>query len=204
MTVNSLEIVLLTCIFVAPGFIIDGIVNSFCPIGERKEGVHLLYCIIYSVLQCALFSWAYVLIWKLRESNFTKFIVLMCVVTLIGSCVLGVLIGLFKSKQWIGNLARKMGLNISHPIPTAWDYYFSKQEATFVIVTLIDGTMLYGYFGGDSYCSSSKEGRDIYIEKLYQYADDAGWTEKKESQGVVVNQGQIRFIEFVRKGENNE
>lgn len=43
MTVNSLEIVLLTCIFVAPGFIIDGIVNSFCPIEERKEGVYLLY-----------------------------------------------------------------------------------------------------------------------------------------------------------------
>lgn len=204
MTVDSLEIVALTCIFVAPGFIIDIIVNLFCPSGDRKESIHLITCIIYSVVQCALLSWLYVMIWVYRETDFIKFIVYMCLSTLIGSCLLGGLIGLFKSKQWLGNLARKIGLNVSHPIPTAWDYYFSRQIATYVIVTLIDGTRLYGYWGDNSYCSSSKEGRDIYIEKLYQYDEDGEWIENKESQGVVVNQGQIRFIEFVQKGEENE
>ena len=74
MTVDSLEIVVLTCIFVAPGFIIDIIVNLFCPSGDRKESIHLITCIIYSVVQCALLSWLYVMIWVYRETDFIKFI----------------------------------------------------------------------------------------------------------------------------------
>lgn len=206
MTIDSLEIIVLTCVFVAPGFIIDGVIKAFCPTTPPKEGIQLLRCIIYSVLQCALLSWCYFLIWwEFKERNLILFIILVCIITLIGALLIGTLFGILKSKQLLRILARKLKFNVNYPIPTAWDYYFSKQIGTHLIVTLIDGTTLYGYWGGDSYCSSSADGRDIYIEKLYRFNDQNGeWTENKESHGVIINQNQIEYIEFVSKGDKNE
>ncbi len=201
MTVESLETVLLTCIFIAPGFIVDGIVNAFCPNGKRNEAVYFLYCLVYSVVHCAVCSWAYILAWKLEEVHLTWFLILMCGIALVGAAILGIIIGLFKSRQWLRRLIRKLKCNISHPIPSAWDYYFSKQEPSHIIVTLIDGTKIYGYYGFKSYSSSDSDERDIYIEKTYVENDGNLWAEDSESKGIYIPQSQIQIIEFIQ-GEN--
>ena len=112
MTIDSLETVVITCIFIAPGFIVDGVVNAFCPNGKRNEAVYFLYCLIYSVVHCAICSWAYILAWKLEETHLIWFLILMCFIAVVGATVLGVIIGLFKSKQWLRKLIRKLRCNI--------------------------------------------------------------------------------------------
>lgn len=203
MTIESMETIVLTCIFIAPGFIVDGIVNAFCPNGKRNEGVYFLYCLVYSVVHCAVCSWAYILAWRLEEAHLTWFLILMCVIAAIGAAILGVIIGLFKSRQWLRRLIRKLKGNISHPIPSAWDYYFSKQESSHIIVTLIDGTKIYGYYGSKSYSSSDSDERDIYIEKTYMEDDDNLWIEDSESKGIYIPQSQIQIIEFLQ-GDNKD
>lgn len=202
MTLDSLETVFLTCIFVVPGFIVDGISNAFSPNGKRKEGIIFLYCLLYSVIACAICSWAYILVWHLRDENLIYFLLSVCSIALIGAGLLGVIIGLFKSKQWLRKIAQKLKCNVSLPIPSAWDYFFSQQEAFHVIVTLIDDTKVYGYFGSKSYSSSDCDERDIYLEKTYKQDGDNVWGEDDESAGILIHQSQIRAIEFLQGVKN--
>jgi hypothetical protein len=55
-----------------------------------------------------------------------------------------------------------IGLRPIHPVPTGWDWIFSRTGACFVLVTVTDGTVIAGYFGGDSMASSDPDRRDIY------------------------------------------
>ena len=204
MTIDSLETLLLTCIFVAPGFLIDGIVNIFSPSGKRNEGVHFLYCLLYSAIHCAVCSWAYILVWDLKESKITYFLLAMCGIALAGAITLGILIGIFKSKAWIRRFLRKCKCNVSMSIPTAWDDYFAKQIASYVIVTLQDDSKIYGYFGSDSFASSEADERDIFVEKLYRLDDNKNWTEIPGSLGVLLQASQIKTIEFLQGGQEGE
>lgn len=87
--------------------------------------------------------------------------------------------------------------------PIAWDYYFSKQKSSFIIVTLLDDTKLYGWYSADSFASSDTEERDIYVEKGYKYSDNNGWEEDKDSGGFYIPKNQIKYIEFKTGEENN-
>ena len=202
MTIDSLETALLICVFIAPGFIIDGIVNAFSPIGKRNSGVYFLYCSLYSIFHCAIYSWAYILVWEHDWPHPTVFILIMGGITIVGACILGIIVGLFKSREWLRKLANKCKFNVSSSIPTAWDYLFSIQSAVYVLITLTDGTEYYGYYGENSYTSSSSDERDIYIEKLYDFDDENGWIENKQSVGLLLNCTQIQSIEFFQKGDD--
>ncbi len=86
-----------------------------------------------------------------------------------------------------------------NPIPTGWDWIFSRAGTCFVLITLKDGTEIAGYFGGDSMASSDPDRRDIYIEKLYTVpADGSPWVEVGGSLGMQVQGDQIAYIEFKR------
>ena len=98
---------------------------------------------------------------------------------------------------FIDRLLFKLKIKTIHSTPTAWDYFFSKQESSYVIVTLVDGTKLYGYYSLNSFTSSDPDERDMYIEKLY----DEEWNTDNEDAGAYIAKEQIKYIEF-RKGEN--
>lgn len=73
MTIENFETVMLTCIFIIPGFIIDGIISTFIPPKKKNEGLHFLLFLTYSVLHLAVWGWLYSLIWRIREKNLTNF-----------------------------------------------------------------------------------------------------------------------------------
>ena len=198
MTIDSLEILLLTCIFIAPGFLIDGIVNSFSPHGKRKEYTYFLYCLLYSVLHCAVCSWAYVLAWEIENSTYR--LLLLCGIALTGAIIFGVVIGLFKSKRWFRKLLNCLKFNVSSPIPTAWDFFFSQQKQFFIIITLKDGEKIFGLYSYNSFSSSDSEERDIYIEKIYNVDENNVWIENPKSLGIYLTNSQIKTMEFL-KGE---
>jgi hypothetical protein len=199
MTIDSLETILLTCIFIVPGFLIDGIVNAFSPYGKRKEYVYFLYCLFYSVLHYAVFGWAYILIWKILAWR----LLIILGITLIGAIFLGVVIGLFKSRTWLRKLLNFLKCNISNPIPSAWDYLFSKQKSCFIIVTLNDGQIVYGLYSTNSFSSSDCDERDIYIEKIYSIDENNVWIDDSKSLGIYLAYSQIKTIEFLEGGNEN-
>lgn len=60
MTLESLDVVLYTCLFLVPGFIIDDIVNAFCTSKKRDTNIAILRYLMFSVIHCALWAPAYV------------------------------------------------------------------------------------------------------------------------------------------------
>jgi len=60
---------------------------------------------------------------------------------------------------------------------------------------LKNGSLVYGYFGYDSFAGSDP--RDIYLEQLYRPSGD-GFEPVEGSYGAFINADQIALIEFYK------
>ena len=80
---------------------------------------------------------------------------------------------------------------------------FSRQEASFVIVTIVDGTLLYGWYSSNSFSSSDQEERDLFIEKAYSVNKEGIWELDTQSEGFYIPKDQIKYIEF-KKGAKKD
>lgn len=192
MTIDSLETVVLTSAFIIPGFIIQGTISLFAPSPKRNEKVSFLVYLLYSVLHSAVWGWLYFFIWKLQEINMILFVATAATSSIITSFVLGVVIGLFKKFDLLRRILNKFNCNTSHMIETAWDYQFSKQKPSYVIVLLNDDTKIRGWLGVESFVSSSNEERDLFLEQYY----DEDWKIIEGSNGIYIAKDQIKTINF--------
>ena len=97
-----------------------------------------------------------------------------------------------------------MGLDSIHPIPTAWDYIFSRGVSTWVLITLNDGTRIGGYFGTASFASSESGERDLYLEETYEVSDDGSWKRLTRDAGVWIRGTEVRLIEFRNEEDRHD
>ena len=199
MQISTFDALLYTSVALLPGFIICGIVDAINPPSKQPEYKYFLKCLLYSIISCGCWSW---LLYMINESTRITPIgrwILMVITSIVGSSFIGFIIAVVKQKEIIRKIADRLKINTFPSTPTAWDYFFSKQEPCFVIVTLLDGKILQGWYGGDSFASSSPEERDIYLELNF----NENWEPDKEGLGVYIQKDQIKYIEF-KKGEENE
>lgn len=199
--VDSFDVVFYTCIFLLPGFVIKSIIDAFVAPAKHNETKYFFTCLLYSIVNCALLSWAYLLLNTISEKHPIIYWILLAGVTLIGATFIGFFIGLIRKKELIDVLLKKIRIEKIPSIPTAWDYYFSKQKESFVIITLKDDTKMYGWYSSESFVSSDCEERDIYIQIGYKYKEDA-WIVDEESEGFYIPKEQIKIIEF-KKGNSD-
>ena len=117
---------------------------------------------------------------------------------LIGPAVFGLLLGIAAQKEWGARLADKFNLNLVHVIPTAWEWRFSKvpRGGIFAMITLTNGDRVAGLFGPNSFASSDKGERDVYIEEEYSVDEGGKWQRRPEKVGILVSAREIRYIEF--------
>lgn len=201
--IESLDAVFYTAIFVLPGFIVNSIIDSTNPPKRFREFTYLLKCIIFSIMHCAIWSWLYKIVLESDLVSTPWFWLILVAISIVGASVLGLIISIFKQHNIVNRLLEKFKVKTIHPIPTAWDYYFSKLEPAFIIITLVDDTRLYGWYANESFASSDEEDGDIYVQKGYKVTDDGTWILDEYSAGFYVAKNQIKCIE-IKKGENNE
>ncbi len=84
-------------------------------------------------------------------------------------------------------------------IPTAWDHLFSNITPRWAIITLQDGSKIYGYIGQKSYFSSDPDFRDFYISDVLHRKTDGKMEVVKGSAGVYVSRDRVSLIEFLKK-----
>lgn len=87
------------------------------------------------------------------------------------------------------------GLQIQYP--TAWDYYFDKRKPVFLLFHLLNGNLIGGYYGENSYAGDYPNDGDIYIEAVYT-VDDVGRFGKPipGTDGMVIKKESYTHIEF--------
>ena len=200
MTIDSFDIVFYTAVFVLPGFIINGIIDTMNPPKKHNDGVYLLKCIGLSLISCGVWCWLYKIILECSKMSTLWHWILLVLTSVVGPALLGILIAIIKQFQCIDRILSKFKINTIHTTPTAWDYLFFKQGGAFVIITLTDDTKLCGWYSSKSFTSSDQDERDIFVEIGYKLSKEGKWEKDAQSDGFYVPKDQIKYIEF-KKGE---
>ncbi len=167
------------------------------PLRNYSDGVKLLRCLIYSVVNCAGCSWAYILITKHFTDTDPVYWLLGVLVTLLGSVLLGFVIGLIRKYGIIRDILSRYKIQIETDIPSAWDYKFSNiTDKKYVIVDMTDDTKIYGLFAYNSFASSAPNERDLYLEQCYTYQEGQPWEPVERNEGIIIKGSMIKAITF--------
>lgn len=206
MTISSIEVVLYTAMFVLPGFIMNKIIDTLNPPRKVSESSFFLSCLGYSLINTAIWSWAYVLLYPISENeNRANFYwIALLAVTVAGAIICSTVIGLIKQHRLIYRIAQNLKITVIDPTPTAWDFRLFTPSGSFVLVTLTDGKEVQGWFGGNSFASSDPQERDIFIEKVFLKSNDSEtWVDNPENDGIYISKDMIKYIEFKKIGDDS-
>lgn len=183
--------IILFFLFFVPGFISIKVWGILKPADKIDAVTYILEAVSFSSLNYALFSPIFISIWLNWDSNFYwyHYLVMIVVIFISPLCL-----PLLYSK--IVDSERLQG-HIKHPIPKAWDYFFSRGEACFMMIHLKNGDVIGGIFGSNSFASSYPAEEDIYIEKVWQINEMCKFLEEPiaDTKGILINKAAIDYIE---------
>lgn len=201
----SLDNLPLILVCVVLGFIMMSIRSQFLTGRSRSDSRTFLIYVTISLLYNS-FVFPFIDYIQLQsEFDFVKMLIWLAL-SIFVPALLGLLFGLSAQKNWFYNVLRRCGLNIVHPVETAWDYTLgTNMVGQYIIVTLKDGTYFGGFCGEKSFISSEPSERDIYIERIYDIGNNNTWHLRNQTS-VIVASGQVSRIELVAqpttKGED--
>lgn len=199
MALDNWETIVYTCIFLLPGFIITELIDSIVPPKSFRKVKYIFSCIIYSIINLALWIWLDVIIIEKFKSKTVPFYIVLSSSNIVTSIITGSIIGLIKHFELPRKLFGLFKIKMNHPVPTAWDYFFNKKEECFVTIRLKSGYMVSGKFFSNSFASSDAEERDLYLEKIYDVDDANVWNEIPRGKGMYISKDEIETIEFFQK-----
>jgi len=189
----SVEKLQLFLMFVVPGFVAIKVYDLFVPSGHRAASDTIVEAVTYSMVNLALMCWAMVLlIWyRVPEEHPVWYGVVTFVVLFVSPAILGA--ATWKLRTW-GRLHRF----IQHPMPTAWDFFFSKRPSCWVLFHLTDGKTVGGRFGCESYATSYPEEAEVYVEEAWRIDDHGRFSEVAGTRGMIVRRSECQAIEFFK------
>ncbi|CAM2855260.1 DUF6338 family protein [Pseudoalteromonas distincta] len=87
---------------------------------------------------------------------------------------------------------------VTHPAGKPWDFIFSKQNKTYFIkVTLKDGKVVGGFYGENSFSSSSPNPEQLFLEQTWIISDKGKFERpKNDSAGIIILTNEVSHIEF--------
>ncbi len=146
---SSFDAVFYTLAFIVPGFLCDSVLNVMVRRKTLAYERSLLRFLALSCVNYAIWSWLIILI--VKSSFFVGRPLLEALgwglIILVSPVVLGVVLGALSQRNTIRTLLERYGVYTVHPIPTAWDYFFSTTGPVWVLVTLREGHRVAGRFG---------------------------------------------------------
>lgn len=171
--IDNIDAVIYTLNYVIPGYIILKIISTITPTTKQSETETIVQSIGFSILNNSIWSFAFSLI-KLNfyKTNIVLFNFLTSLIFIISGVVTGTVIALLKKYNVFGKILNFLKIETTSPIPTAWDYVFSKYESYWVEIEVSSGKQIRGLFSNMSYASSEYDNRDIYLEELYEKKSD--------------------------------
>ncbi|MEJ0058172.1 MAG: DUF6338 family protein [Terricaulis sp.] len=114
--------------------------------------------------------------------------------------VLGAIAGWAAQRDLLYRALRAMGLKTVHMTPTAWEWRFGQCPGEWVVVTLTNGNAYGAKCGSGSFISTEPSERDLYLECVYDIADDGTWTER--GYGMLISAGEVSTVEFSLRDGN--
>lgn len=203
MQFTNVSAVLLTAAFVMPGFLWSAVLSMFLPrranqIENRFLEFFALSCINNSIW-FALFVYFALDDYFSRRPAAVSFWVF--VALFVSPLVMGITTAKLAQTELVSRLLRRFGFRTVSYIKSAWDWHFSRMQPLWAVVTLKDGSIIYGYFGANSFAGDDP--KDIYLEKTFK-PEQNGFSSSRDNWGALIGAEQIAVIEFFNdKGEKN-
>ena len=200
MTIDSFNTLFYILAFVVPGFIFDSITRKLLPQGQHDTQSSFLRFLTASCVNYGLWSW--LIFWLYQTKYYTSHPLrtglIWLLLIFISPLIMGIIWGLLNKRRIIEKTLGKFGITTVNPVPTSWDYKFSKiNEPVWVLVTLKDGSFIAGYWGYESFASSDGNIKDVYIEKVYKITSKGPWIPtSNNNDGILIATDQIKTIEF--------
>lgn len=119
----------------------------------------------------------------------------------ISPVILGLLVASLQQREAVGRFLRRLGFRTIHPLPTAWDWQFSRAKPYWALVILKNGSRVYGFYGEQSFAGDDPEHRDLYLEGAYRLLPNGDWAPVEDTGGVLIMADQIASIEFRKLAE---
>lgn len=189
--VKSLDQIQLILVFLVPGLIILWIRSQFLTGRMIADKDALLSYLTISILYHGM-TWQFLSNWVLSGSNLAWL-----VQGLLGPLIVGVILGVLAATGWCRNVLQWMGIRLVHPLPTAWDYCFTRPSAGLVEVTLKDGSRISGWLRpGDSFASSTGKDHDLFIGNVFFPDESGNLNRAKPPRSAYIGPGEIRLIMF--------
>lgn len=199
--VDNFEIIFYTSVFIVPGYILYSTLETLVPRSKSSIINITLKFLTATLIHYIIWSW---LIYMMFTNDFfnncvVAFYLSAIFIVFLSPCMIGFIFAKMSDKNLIRNLLQTFGYKPIHPVPTAWDYKFSKMpEKSWIIVSLQDGKIFYGKFSTNSFSSSEASERDIYIEDVYTLNSEKEWIKRKKNDGILIKSDQIKYIEFFK------
>ncbi len=195
---TSIQAVIVIALFLMPGFIARSILSSVYPTSEPSESRLALTAITLSCMNYGIWSWLLILSWQKHWYKSDSFLAFLAVLILFLSPVVGTL-AIAKLMQTSAFRSVRETFGIRHPVPKAWDYFFGKRAACWIIVTLKSGRVIGGYYGTESFASSFPHEEDLYLELLCDMTPEGrlnGITPL--TLGGIIRMEDVQLLEFFR------
>lgn len=192
------ENIFLILTLVVPGYLIAQVRAQFLTGRSHTIGEQIICFVALGALN-------YIIFWKLIsyltspdsiDLSYTIRALLWATIIFIVPAVVGAVSGLLSQKDFFYTVLCRLGLSPSHPMPSAWDYYFLKKKDCFVLVSLKNGETVAGYFGLSSFASSCPDERDIYLQQTYRIDDQNQWHMDAPGKSILIAASDISSIQF--------
>ncbi|WP_418582816.1 MULTISPECIES: DUF6338 family protein [Holdemanella] len=202
--IDNIEAVIYTLNYVIPGYIILKIISTIIPTKKQSETEIIVQSIGFSILNNSIWSFAFSFVkYSFYKTNIVLFNFFTSLIFILSGVVTGTVIALLKKYNVLGKMLNILKIETTCPIPTAWDYVFSKYESYWVEIEVSSGKQIRGLFSNMSYASSEYDNRDIYLEKLYEKkSDNSVWEKVERTKGVWISSSDIKHIKFYELEED--
>lgn len=115
-------------------------------------------------------------------------------------CLVGMLVVFIDQSELFYRICKRLRLRLTHHMPAAWDYAFSRMiQGTYVLVKLRDGTLYAGLMGKHSFASTATEERDLYLEEVWSIEDKGPWKRTTPKRSVLLCGRDITWVEIFER-----
>lgn len=189
--------VVLFLVLVLPGFISMRVYSLIRPGDQPTLKDTIFEAVAYSAINFGLMLWAIIPLIR-SESTITQSLLATIVF------VVAPVIWPFLLDRVLELMARQGLIHYRHK--TAWDDFFSRRKACWLIVHLNDGRRLGGIFHNKSYATLYPTPGHLFIEELWEVNQETGEFVGggPVSQGIILKPEDYRFIEVKSYIEDKE
>lgn len=206
--INSFYFILYTALFVSPGYFMMECCNCVYKSDALSEKEKMVRGISYSLLLSMVWIPFYADPENIQKITSYKVLLTTFLLSHLVALLLGIFIGCAKKNCWARKVFSHLPkpIYLLHPAPTAWDYQFSKEDVAnkYVEVGLKNGKIIKGYFSYQSFASSDRDYRDLYLETFHRTTCFGKWEDVPCNAGIWINPDSIQYIKFYKGSDQNE